>query len=124
MKSICCLQGENLEKIQICSKKVFYIYWKLPKIILQNYIAIFSEEDPLYRTHNLEIGNIMFLVCDHVTAKYFLIQPWPCKNGDGSDDQYPTTTHSVDFCGNACQIRKFRIRRTFHFLDILGPAVE
>ena len=22
------------------------------------------------------------------------------------------------------QIRKFRIRRTFHFLDILGPAVE
>ena len=37
---------------------------------IQNYIAIFSEEDPLYRTHNSEIGNIRFLDCDHVTAKY------------------------------------------------------
>ena len=46
------------------------VYWKLPKTNIQNYIAIFSEEDPLYRTHNSEIGNIRFLDCDHVTAKY------------------------------------------------------
>ena len=51
-------------------KNAFYIYWKLPKTNIQNYIAIFSEEDPLYRTHNSEIGNIRFLDCDHVTAKY------------------------------------------------------
>ena len=48
----------------------------------------------------MSIYSIMFLVCDHVTAKYFWIQP--CKNGDGSDDQHSTTTHSVDFSGNAC----------------------
>ena len=46
------------------------MYWKLPKTNIQNYIAIFSEEDTLYRTHNSEIGNIRFLDCDHVTAKY------------------------------------------------------
>ena len=48
----------------------------------------------------MSIYSIMFLVCDHVTAKYFWIQP--CKSGDGSDDQHSTTTHSVDFSGNAC----------------------
>ena len=73
-----------------------------PKTNIQNYIAIFSEEDPLYRTHNSEIGNIMFLACDHVTARYFLIQP--CKSGDGFDDHYPTNTHSVNFCGNGCDL--------------------
>ena len=38
-------------------KNAFYIYWKLPKTNIQNYIAIFSEADPLYRTDNTEIGN-------------------------------------------------------------------
>ena len=44
----------------------------------------------------------MFLVCDHVTAKYFLIQP--CKSRDGSDDQNSRTTHSVALRGNACGV--------------------
>ena len=51
-------------------KKAFYIYWKLPKTNIQNYIAIFSEEDPLYCTHKSEIENIRFLDYDHMTAKY------------------------------------------------------
>ena len=95
----------KLRKDSDLLKKAFYIYWKLPKTNIQNYIAIFSEEDPLYRTHNSEIGNIMFLACDHVTARYFLIQP--CKSGDGFDDHYPTNTHSVNFCGNACTNRPY-----------------
>ena len=65
-----CLQGENIEKIQICSKKHFIYVGNFQTLFIQNYIAIFSEEDPFYRTHNSEIGNIRFLDCDHVTAKY------------------------------------------------------
>ena len=49
----------KLRKDSDLLKKAFYIYWKLPKTNIQNYIAIFSEEDPLYRTHNSEIGNIV-----------------------------------------------------------------
>ena len=52
-----CLQGENIEKIQICSKKHFIYVGNFQTLFIQNYIAIFSEEDPFYRTHNLEIGN-------------------------------------------------------------------
>ena len=52
-----CLQGENIEKIQICSKKHFIYVGNFQTLFIQNYIAIFSEEDPFYRTHNSEIGN-------------------------------------------------------------------
>ena len=53
----------------LLKKSILYIL-ETSKTNIQNYIAIFSEEDPLYRTHNSEIGNIRFLDCDHVTAKY------------------------------------------------------
>ena len=46
-----CLQGENIEKIQICSKKHFIYVGNFQTLFIQNYIAIFSEEDPFYRTH-------------------------------------------------------------------------
>ena len=50
----------------------------------------------------MSIYSIMFLVCDHVTAKYFLIQP--CKSRDGSENQYSTNSHSMALRGNACAV--------------------
>ena len=38
----------KLSKDSDLLKKAFYMYWKLPKTNIQNYFAIFSEEDPLY----------------------------------------------------------------------------